>query len=109
MLASPVVVDDAVYVVTDAGVLSALDAGSGGQRWQQRLEGTFSASPVAADGKLYLLSDSCETWVIAPGPAYALLSRNPLGGRCHASMAVSGGLLFVRTDTALYAIGTQPR
>lgn len=109
MLASPVVVDDAVYAVTDAGVLSALDAGSGAQRWQQRLEGTFSASPVAADGKLYLLSDTCETWVVAPGPAYALLSRNRLDGRCHASMAVSGGLLFIRTDAALYAIGTQPR
>jgi outer membrane protein assembly factor BamB len=109
MLASPVVVDDAVYVVTDAGVLGALDADSGRQRWQERLEGTFSASPVAADGKLYLLSDACETWVVAPGPAYALLSRNRLGGRCHASMAVSGGLLFIRTDTALYAIGTPPR
>jgi outer membrane protein assembly factor BamB len=109
MLASPVVVDDAVYVVTDAGVLSALDAATGQQRWQQRLEGTFSASPVAADGKLYLLSDSCDTWVVAPGPAYALLSRNRLEGRCHASMAVSGGLLFIRTDSTLYAIGTQPR
>ena len=109
MLASPVVVGDAVYVVTDAGVLSALDAGTGEQRWQQRLEGTFSSSPVAADGKLYLLSESCETWVVAPGPAYALLSRNRLDGRCQASMAVSGGLLFIRTDAALYAIGTPPR
>ena len=109
MLASPVVVGDAVYVVTDAGVFSALDAGNGEQRWQQRLEDTFSSSPVAADGKLYLLSESCETWVVAPGPAYALLSRNRLDGRCQASMAVSGGLLFIRTDAALYAIGTPPR
>ena len=109
MLASPIAVDDAVYVVTDAGVLSALDAGSGEQRWQQRLEGTFSSSPVAADGKLYLLSESCETWVVAPGPSYALLSRNQLEGRCQASMAVSGGLLFIRTDAAMYAIGTPSR
>lgn len=109
MQASPVVAGDHVYAVTDGGVLSAFDAGTGEQRWQERLEGAFSASAVAADGKLYLLNESCETWVIAPGPAFALLSRNRLEGRCQASMAISGGLLFIRTDTALYAIGTQPR
>lgn len=109
MQSSPIAVDGRIYVVTDAGVLSALDGATGSQVWQQRIEGEFSASPVAVDGKLYLLNEACETWVIAPGPSYALLSRNPLEGRCQASMAVSGGLLFIRTDRALHAIGTPPR
>ncbi len=108
MQASPVASEGYVFVVTDSGILSALDQTTGVQVWQQRLEGAFSASPVAADGKLYLLNEACETWVVAPGAAYALLSRNPLEGHCQASMAVSGGVLFIRTDAAVYAIG-QPR
>lgn len=105
MQASPAVSEGFVFVVSDAGILSALDQATGAQVWQQRLEGAFSASPVVADGKLYLLNEACETWVVAPARAYALLSRNPLEGRCQASMAVSGGVLFIRSDTALYAIG----
>jgi len=105
MLASPAVSDGFIFVVSDAGVLSALDQATGAQVWQQRLEGEFSASPVVADGKLYLLNEACETFVVAPGGSYALLSRNPLEGRCQASMAVSGGVLFIRSDAAVYAIG----
>lgn len=105
MQASPVAVENKVYVVSDGGVLTALDAATGAPAWSERLEGTFSASPVAVDGNLYLLNEACETWVIAPGPSFALLSRNRLEGRCQASMAVSGGFFFIRTDSALYAIG----
>jgi len=105
MQASLVVSEGLVFAISDAGILSAFDQATGAQVWQQRLEGAFSASPVVADGKLYLLSETCETWVVAPGASYALLSRNPLEGRCQASMAISGGSMFVRTDTALYAIG----
>lgn len=108
MQASPAATDGLVFLVTDAGVLSALDQATGTQVWQQRLDGTFAASPVVADGKLYLLNEACETFVVAPGATYALLSRNPLEGHCQASMAVSGGVLFIRSDSALYAIG-QPR
>jgi outer membrane protein assembly factor BamB len=108
MQASPVAAEGFVFTISDAGILSALDQATGVQAWQQRLEGAFSASPVAADGKLYLLSESCETWVVAPAATYALLSRNPLDGHCQASMAVSGGVLFIRSDSAVYAIG-QPR
>jgi outer membrane protein assembly factor BamB len=109
MQASPIAIEDQAYVVTDGGVLSALHASTGVQVWQERLGGTFSSSPVAADGKLYLLNEACETVVVAPGASFAQLARNPLEGRCQASMAVSGGLLFIRNDTAVYAIGTQPR
>jgi outer membrane protein assembly factor BamB len=105
MQASPVASEGFIFLVSDTGILSALDQTSGAQVWQQRLEGAFSASPVAADGKLYLLNESCETFVVAPGASYALLSRNPLEGQCQASMAVSGGVLFIRSDSAVYAIG----
>jgi outer membrane protein assembly factor BamB len=105
MQASPVASEGFIFLVSDTGILSALDQTSGAQVWQQRLEGAFSASPVAADGKLYLLNESCETFVVAPAASYALLSRNPLEGQCQASMAVSGGVLFIRSDSAVYAIG----
>ena len=105
MQASLAASDGFVFLASDAGIVSALDQATGAQVWQQRLDAAFSASPVVADGKLYLLSESCETFVVAPGGAYALLSRNPLEGRCQASMAVSGGALFIRSDTAVYAIG----
>ena len=105
MQASPVASAGFVFLVSDTGILSALDETSGAQLWQERLEGEFSASPVAADGKLYLLNEACETFVVAPGASYALLARNPLEGRCQASMAVSGGMLFIRSDSAVYAIG----
>ena len=105
MQASPVASAGLVFLVSDTGLLSALDETSGAQLWQERLEGEFSASPVAADGKLYLLNEACETFVVAPGASYALLARNPLEGHCQASMAVSGGMLFIRSDSAVYAIG----
>ena len=105
MQASPVASSGLVFLVSDTGILSALDETSGAQLWQERLEGEFSASPVAADGKLYFLNEACETFVVAPGASYALLARNPLEGHCQASMAVSGGMLFIRSDSAVYAIG----
>lgn len=108
MQASPVYVKPYVYVVTDGGVLSALHEASGAIGWQQRINGTFSASPLAAADRMYWLNEECETLVIRPGPAFVELARNQLPGRCQASMAVASGDLFIRTDRRLYAIRAQP-
>ena len=101
---SPLIVGDEFYMVNDAGIASCLDARTGTVIWQQRLGGTFSASPVFADGRIYFLAEQGVTTVIAPGKEFRRLATNPLDGGLLASMAVSNGSLFLRTDSHLYRI-----
>jgi outer membrane protein assembly factor BamB len=102
---SPILVGDELYVVNDAGILSCLTATTGAVLWQQRLPGSYSASPVAADGRIYFLNEAGVTTVIAPGPRFQVLALNHLDGATLASMAVSDGSLFIRSDKHLYRIG----
>jgi outer membrane protein assembly factor BamB len=101
---SPIVVGDEFYMVNDAGIASCLDARTGTVIWQQRLGGTYSASPVFADGRIYFLAEQGVTTVIAAGKEFRRLATNPLEGGLLASMAVSNGSLFLRTDSHLYRI-----
>ena len=101
---SPIIVGEEFYMLNDAGILSCLDARTGTVIWQQRLGGTYSASPVFADGRLYFLAEQGVTTVIAPGKEFRRLATNPLDGGLLASMAVSNGSLFLRTDSHLYRI-----
>jgi outer membrane protein assembly factor BamB len=103
---SPLLVGDELYMVSDIGIASALDAKTGVARWLQRLGGNYSASPVFADGRIYFLSEEGMATVIAPGTEFRRLARNQLDGTTLASMAVSGGSIFIRTDSHLYRIGT---
>jgi lipoprotein NlpI len=105
---SPLLVDDVLYVVSDIGIATALDARTGKAHWQQRLGGNYSASPVFADGRIYFQSEEGMTTVIAPGTAFKLLARNELDGYTLASLAVSNGSIFIRSDTHLYRIGATP-
>ena len=101
---SPIIVGDEFYMVSDGGIVSCLDARTGTVIWQQRLGGTYSASPVFADGRIYFLAEQGVTTVIAPGKEFRRLATNPLDGGLLASMAVSNGSLFLRTDSHLYRI-----
>jgi outer membrane protein assembly factor BamB len=94
-----------IYMATDNGILSIADAKTGSRVWQGRVEGVFSASPVAGDGKVYLLAESGETIVLRAGPGAEIIARNKIGERSLASMAISDGRLFIRTDEHLVAIG----
>ena len=96
-----------LYAVTEDGVASCFKPESGEIVWQDRLTAAktgFSASPVFADGKIYVLSEAGETIVLAPGPEFKVLSRNPLGEKCQASPAVSRGRIFIRSDKSLFCI-----
>jgi outer membrane protein assembly factor BamB len=73
--------------------------------WQDRLGGNFSASPVAADGRLYFVGDNGETAVVQAGPEFRVLARNPLGEKVQASPAISQGQIFIRTEKSLFCIG----
>jgi outer membrane protein assembly factor BamB len=101
---SPLLVADELYVVTDAGIATSLDARTGTIHWQHRLGGSYSASPVFADGRIYFLSEQGVTTVIAPGKTFNALATNTLEGSTLASMAVSGRSMIIRSDRHLYRI-----
>ena len=92
--------------VTDGGVATCLDAVTGRRRWQERLRGTYSASPVYADGRIYFVNEDGVTTVIAPGTEFRSLAINTLEGTTYASPAVVDGSIFIRTASALYRIAT---
>lgn len=96
-----------IYMANDAGVASCFDAKTGEKVWQARTEGIFSASPVAGDGKVYLLSETGETIVLKAGREFRVLARNDLGERLVASPAISDGQIFIRTDGYLFCIGKK--
>jgi outer membrane protein assembly factor BamB len=104
---SPLLVGDELYVVSDTGILTLTNPRSGEVIWQQRLGGNYSASPVFADGRIYFLSEEGVATVIAPGKDFRRLATNRLDGAMLASMAVSGGSFFIRTDSHLYRIGVS--
>lgn len=101
---SPILVGDELYVVSDGGIATCLDAKSGTPLWVQRLGGNYSASPVAAGGRIYFQSEEGVTTVIAPGNVFRPLATNTLDGDTLASMAVSNGSIFIRSASALYRI-----
>jgi len=104
---SPLIVGDELYVVSDIGIASCVDRKTGRMYWQQRLNGDFSASPILADGRIYFLSEDGVATVIAPGREFRKLAANELNGATLASMAVSEGSIFIRSDRHLYRIGAR--
>ena len=99
--------DGLLYMAGDVGVITAVDAKTGERVWRERLGGIYTASPVAADGKIYLLSEDGETIVLRAGRTSQVLSRNRIAGRILASPAISAGRLFIRTDDQIVAIGAS--
>ncbi len=106
-ISSPVIVGDELYMVSDIGVASSVDRKTGRIYWQHRLGGDYSASPIFADGRIYFLSEDGVATAIAPGQEFRLLARNELDGLVQASMAVSEGSIFIRSNRHLYRIGMR--
>ena len=101
---SPLLVGEELYMVTDNGIATCVDAATGKEHWKARVGGNHSASPIYADGRIYFLSEEGESVVIAPGKEFKILAKNELNGETLASMAVSGGSIFVRSRTHLYRL-----
>jgi outer membrane protein assembly factor BamB len=95
------------YVVNDRGIMWCLDAKTGAEVYgQQRIKpGTYSGSPVLADGKIYVTNEDGLTTVVAAGPKFEVLAENPLNDYCLSSPAISDGKIFIRTAQFLYCIG----
>ncbi|MGH6784439.1 MAG: PQQ-binding-like beta-propeller repeat protein, partial [Sphingomicrobium sp.] len=104
---TPVVYGDHLYTLTNNGVLAAYVARTGERTYQERVAGkggSFSASPVAADGKLYLASEDGDVFVVKAGAKPELVSTNPMGEVLMATPAISDGVLIVRGLKHLFAI-----
>jgi outer membrane protein assembly factor BamB len=107
---TPLVYGDQLYILLNNGVLAAYKVSTGERIYQERLGGTggsFSASPVAADGKLYLTSEDGDIFVVKAGPTYEMLAKNSMGEVVMATPAVSDGIIFVRGLKNLYAVGAR--
>lgn len=93
-----------LYMTNEVGVVTCADAETGSLVWKERLGGIFFASPVAGDGKVYLASETGETYVLRAGRKAEVLAKNDVGERLIASPAISGGRLYLRSDNSLFAI-----
>jgi len=102
---SILLIDDLIYGMTHRGSVVCIEAKTGKTVWTQRIGSAFSASPLYADGRIYLFNERQGTTVIQPGRTYKELATNKFGkSRIMASPAVSGKAIFLRTDTHLYRI-----
>ncbi len=105
VIPSPLVYDGILYFVKNGGILTALHAETGKLLKQGRLKGAidgYSASPVAADGKIYFPSETGKISVVKPGGDWQVTALNDLSDGIYATPALSNGAIFVRTDSSLY-------
>ena len=110
-LPSPIFLNDCLVVASMGGVVVGYDAASGSQLWTDRLKGNFSASPIAAGGRAYFQAEDGAVVVIEAGPRLKLIARNTIDVDAdeifRASPAPTAGRLLLRSDRALYCIGSE--
>jgi len=107
---TPVIYGDQLYVIQGNGVFASYKIATGEQIYQKRVGGTggsFSASLVAADGKIYAASEDGDVFVIKAGPEYQELAKNPVGEILMATPAISDGLIIFRGLKHVIAIKAQ--
>lgn len=101
---SILLIDDLIYMIGDTGIATCVEAKTGNIVWQQRIGGEYSASPVYADGKIWMFSEEGKTTVIKPGRTFEKLAENNLDDGFLASPAIAGKAFYLRTRTHLYRI-----
>ena len=107
---TPLIYEGILYVLANNGLLDAYDLRSGEEVYRQRLPligSGYSASPVAADGKLYLSNEDGEMLVIAAGRSFTHVATNSMGEMLMATPALSDGVMYVRSAKSLFAIGRK--
>jgi outer membrane protein assembly factor BamB len=106
---SPILYGDYLYLTTDRGILTCLDAKTGEVKYEGGripTPATFTASPVAFEGKILLTSEDGDTFVIKAGPKHEVLATNSIGEPVYASPAIADGSIFIRGEKNLYRIGS---
>lgn len=102
--ASPLLVEDLLFMVDDSGVAACVEATTGEEVWRKRLGSNYSSSPIYADGLVYFFDQEGKTTVVEASRDYRVVATNQLEDGFMASPAVSGSSLFLRTRTHLYRI-----
>ncbi len=104
---TPLIYQGYLYVLANQGIFDCYELATGREVYRERIPHTgsgFSASPVAADGRIYLSSEDGDIFVVKTGPAFELLGTNPMGELLMATPAFAGHTMFVRGVTHLFAI-----
>jgi outer membrane protein assembly factor BamB len=107
---TPLIYDGVLYVLGNAGLFDAYELSTGAEIYRQRIEhggSGFSASPVAADGRIYLSSEDGDMFIIRSGRKFELLGKNTMGEPLMATPAIAGGTMIVRGQTHLFAIAEK--
>ena len=101
--------DNCLYNLGWNGILQVLDPLTGAELYRQKLGGTrsFTASPVASDGKVYMVDDDGTVYVLKSGPSYELIATSELGGISMTVPAITDGMIYFRTVDKLIAIGKK--
>jgi outer membrane protein assembly factor BamB len=97
-------VGEELYFISDRGVFTCVDAKTGAVHWSEDVGGRYSASPVYAEGRIYVTDEDGKTLVLQSGKTFKKLGENTLPEKTYASLAMSGPALFLRTETNLYRI-----
>ena len=106
---SPILYGDYLYLTSDRGVLTCLDAKTGEIKYEGGrvpIPATFTASPIAFDGKILLTSEDGDTFIVKAGPKHEIMGTNSVGEPVYASPAVAEGNIFIRGERNLYCIGS---
>ena len=103
---SPILYGDYLYLLTDAGAITSLEAATGKVIYQARMPiaAKFTASPVAFEGKILIMSEDGDGFILKAGPTPEVLNVNSLGEPIYASPAISSGKIFIRGESSLYCI-----
>lgn len=108
-IVTPIVYGSHVYICTDNGVLNVYDVKTGDEVYRARLGsgGAFSASPIAADGRVYFINEDGEVYVIKAGPRYELQEKNMMGEVVMATPAIAMNMLIIRTQRHVFGISQR--
>jgi outer membrane protein assembly factor BamB len=104
---SILLVGDLIYMINDTGIATCLESATGEIVWQHRIGGEYSASPIHADGKIWIFSEEGKTRALEPGRTFKLLAENQLEDGFMASPAAAGDSFYLRTKSHLYRIRKQ--
>ena len=108
LVPSFVVKDDLLYLWTDSGVVSCVDAATGKVNWRKRVGGEFYSSPIWIEGRLYGISKRGQIVVLAAGRKFEELARMELGEKTFATPAIANGSIYLRTQSRLLSLGKAP-
>jgi outer membrane protein assembly factor BamB len=100
-----VVKDGLLYLWTDGGIVTGVDAVTGKEHWRERVGGEFYSSPIWIEGRLYCISKHGQIVVLAASRKFEVLARMELGEKTFATPAVANGVMYLRTQTRLYSLG----